>query len=221
MRTEMCWRATVTYRKVGRLRYLSHLDVARAIERAIRRAGWPVAYTEGYHQRMKISLGPPLPVGAEGEAEMLTVSLAERASDEWALAALKLQLPEELAPTAVEVQPERAASPLKFLRRAAYIIELAGDDITREEVARAAEALLAAEHVGLRAEGKKPIDARPRIYSVAIAPDAPPVRIRASLGVAQDNYISPDRFLEALAQFLPRPRELKWRRVVRTRMYME
>ena len=221
----MRWRAVVTYRKVGRLRYLSHLDVARAMERAIRRASWPVAYTEGFHQRMKISLGPPLPVGAEGEAEMMTVSLVERVSDEWALGSLRVQLPDELAPTRVDLQPEKAVSPLKYLRRAAYIIELSESaGLSRDDVALAAQRLMAAEHVELEADGKRPIDARPRIYSVAVAPDAPPIRIRASLGVAQDNYLSPDRFLEALAKFLPGEASgaaLRWQRVVRTRMYME
>ncbi|MGD9519215.1 MAG: DUF2344 domain-containing protein, partial [Armatimonadota bacterium] len=45
------WEIFVTYRKVGRLRYLSHLDVARGMERALRRSGLPIRFTKGYHRR--------------------------------------------------------------------------------------------------------------------------------------------------------------------------
>ena len=58
--------ARLTYRKAGRLRFLGHLDVARTIDRAVRRAKLPVAYSPGFSPRARISFVNPLPVGIAG-----------------------------------------------------------------------------------------------------------------------------------------------------------
>ncbi|MBI5050095.1 MAG: TIGR03960 family B12-binding radical SAM protein, partial [Nitrospirae bacterium] len=53
----------VIYSKTGALKYLSHLEVMRALLRAIRRADIPLVYTKGFHPHPKVSFGPALPVG--------------------------------------------------------------------------------------------------------------------------------------------------------------
>lgn len=55
------------------LRWLGHLDITRAIARAIRRSGLNVAYSEGHHRHQKVSFGPPLPVGYISNAEYLDI----------------------------------------------------------------------------------------------------------------------------------------------------
>ena len=69
---EPSFRFRVVFGKTGRLKLLSHLEVARACERAVRRADLPFAVTRGYTPRMKVAFGPALPVGAEGVAERET-----------------------------------------------------------------------------------------------------------------------------------------------------
>ncbi len=59
------------FAKVGRLRWTSHRDVARMWERALRRAGLPVAYTSGFSPRPRLSFGLALPTGCESVAEYL------------------------------------------------------------------------------------------------------------------------------------------------------
>jgi radical SAM-linked protein len=61
----------LVYGKTGWSRYLSHLEVIRLIQRAFRRAGIKLAYSEGFHPHPKISFGPALPVGVDGEEEYL------------------------------------------------------------------------------------------------------------------------------------------------------
>lgn len=65
------------YRKGEQARWISHLDVKRTLERALRRAGLPLALTLGHNPRAKLSFGPPLPLGATGEGELLTLHLKE------------------------------------------------------------------------------------------------------------------------------------------------
>lgn len=62
-------RIRAEFSKTGELKYLSHLEMIRLIERGLRRAKVPLAYTEGFHPSAKISFGPALPVGIEGLRE--------------------------------------------------------------------------------------------------------------------------------------------------------
>ena len=61
--------------KIGKVRFTSHRDAARMWERALRRAGLPVAFTEGFTPRPKISFGLALPTGAESIAEYIDIEL--------------------------------------------------------------------------------------------------------------------------------------------------
>ena len=65
----------VRYAKRGRLRFTSHRDFARALERAIRRAGLPIAFSSGFSPHPKISYANASPTGAASEAEYLELSL--------------------------------------------------------------------------------------------------------------------------------------------------
>jgi len=81
------------YRKGEQVKWISHLDVKRTLERAMRRAELPLTLTQGHNPHPKLSLGPPLPLGATSDAELLTVHL-EGAMDPWHLKErLNAQLP--------------------------------------------------------------------------------------------------------------------------------
>lgn len=64
------------FSKVGKVRFTSHRDLARMWERAFRRIALPLAYTQGFSPRPKVSFGLALPTGAESIAEYLDVELA-------------------------------------------------------------------------------------------------------------------------------------------------
>jgi len=67
----------IRFTKQGKVRWTSHRDVARIWERALRRAGLPVAYTEGFSPRPRLSFGLALPTGYESDAEYLDVDLLD------------------------------------------------------------------------------------------------------------------------------------------------
>ncbi|MGH9056129.1 MAG: TIGR03936 family radical SAM-associated protein [Acidimicrobiales bacterium] len=69
-------RLRVRFSKVGKIRWTSHRDVARMWERAFRRAQLPLAYSEGFSPRPRVSFGLALPTGHESVAEYLDVELA-------------------------------------------------------------------------------------------------------------------------------------------------
>jgi radical SAM-linked protein len=92
------FRLRITYGKTGRLRFLSHLEVAHACERAVRRTGLEYAVTQGFNPRMKVAFGPALPVGSAGLAEAYDLWLTRLVPAQEALARLRDATPEGLAP---------------------------------------------------------------------------------------------------------------------------
>lgn len=67
----------VTFRKLGRARYISHLDLNRTMTRAVRRAGLPIWYTEGFNRHPYLTFASPLSLGFEGERETMDVRLEQ------------------------------------------------------------------------------------------------------------------------------------------------
>ena len=72
------------FAKTGKVRWTSHRDVARMWERALRRVRLPLAYTEGFSPRPRVSFGLALPTGHESVAEYLDVEVAEGGSGDMA-----------------------------------------------------------------------------------------------------------------------------------------
>jgi radical SAM family uncharacterized protein len=72
------YRYRVIFEKRGRARFLSHLEMMNVIQRALRRSGLPLSFSEGFHPHPKISAGPSLAVGMEGLGEFFDVELLDR-----------------------------------------------------------------------------------------------------------------------------------------------
>ena len=86
-------RLRLEYTKGESLRYVSHLDMMRLWERAFRRAGLPVAHTQGFNPRPRIGMACPLPTGVTSRAEVLDVFLIERLDAEQVARRLSDTLP--------------------------------------------------------------------------------------------------------------------------------
>ncbi|NLN92962.1 MAG: TIGR03960 family B12-binding radical SAM protein [Candidatus Hydrogenedens sp.] len=80
----------------GRLRFLSHLEFAQAWIRGLRRAGAPMAYSQGFHAHPKVTFSTAMPVGEESEAEWMDVLLTEEMNPEALLNTLRGVMPEGL-----------------------------------------------------------------------------------------------------------------------------
>ncbi|MCI0658310.1 MAG: TIGR03936 family radical SAM-associated protein, partial [Acidobacteria bacterium] len=65
------YRYRARYHKLGRMKYLSHLELSRTILRAFRRAQVPLSYTEGFHPMPRVAFASALAVGVESQGEYL------------------------------------------------------------------------------------------------------------------------------------------------------
>ena len=64
-------RVRITFSKTPAMRYTGHLDLHRAWERAFRRAGLPLAYSQGFHPGPRLNLACALPLGFTSECEIV------------------------------------------------------------------------------------------------------------------------------------------------------
>jgi len=83
------FRLRATFIERDRLAMLSHLEVAHALERTVRRAGLPFAVSQGFSPHMKIAFGAALPVGVGSTCEIFDLQLREYVAANKALAALQ------------------------------------------------------------------------------------------------------------------------------------
>lgn len=109
--------------KAGAARYISHLDLMRAVDRAVRRSGLPVALTEGFHPHYRIGYGPALPLGATSASEYLDLTPGGPMDAADTREALNGALPEGLRVLAAKKAD--SDHPLTALTtRASYIVQL-------------------------------------------------------------------------------------------------
>ncbi len=133
----------VRFAKRGRLRFTSHRDFQRAFERAVRRAGLPVAFSHGFSPHPKISYAGAAPTGAASEAEYLEISLTSERDPEQVRRALDEALPDGL--DILEVVVAGPGSLADRLEASEWEIRLPQAD--PEAVASAAEVFLARDEV--------------------------------------------------------------------------
>ncbi len=92
------FRLRVAYPKLGRLKYLGHLELIHTVEQVVRRAKLPYAVTQGFSPHMRIAYTSALPVGTSSTAEYFDVDLTELIPAEDALARLQDAAPVDLRP---------------------------------------------------------------------------------------------------------------------------
>jgi radical SAM-linked protein len=159
-------RLRLRYTKRGRLRFTSHRDIARAFERALRRAEVPMAYSAGFSPHPKISWVGAAPTGVASEAEYVEISVVRRVDLEQLRASLDASLPDGI--DVVEVVEAVAGTSLPDRVQASdWLVWL--PEVTVEAAQRAVELFLAADEVlveRLLKDGRRMLDARAAVVSL-------------------------------------------------------
>ena len=204
----------IEFAKRGPLRFLSHLDLARAVDRMVRRAKVPVLYSEGFNPHARLSFAPPLPLGMEGWREPCLMELARPARAADIARALGAQLPPGMELVSVELTTRGHRSPLADLEAAGYEMELAelGDF---PAIAAAAETLLAAQEWRRPRQTKSKlfeVDLRPGLLKLEPASDPP--RLVMELSLAPETLVKPEEVAQVLAEIAGRP-DMKFGRTAR------
>jgi radical SAM-linked protein len=170
-------RLRIRYAKRGRLRFSSHRDFQRALERALRRASVPMAYSAGFSPHPRISYVGAAPTGTASEAEYVEIALAQRRDPTQLQATLDAALPGGL--DVLEIVEAGDHSLAERITGSVWRVELPG--VSCDEAERAVSAFLAADQVPverLTKNGVRVLDARGAVVRLlASGPDEGPYAI--------------------------------------------
>lgn len=186
------------------VRFVGHLDLMRVIERAMRRAGFPVAYSQGFNPRPRMSLASALTLGATSEWELCQLDLAEDlepARLEAAMTALRAQLPTGIEIQDVSAIPLEKKNPYIQVTAADYALTLGGEGAA-ESICR-----FVTEGPGL-----------PQAQECAVEEDVDPVRLKIRLPVGEQGAARIRDVVAELEKALP---GIRVDRLHRTRLYCE
>ena len=163
----------VRYAKRGRLRFSSTRDFQRALERALRRAGVPMAFSAGFHPHPKISYANAAPTGTASEAEYFEISVTQRVDPESVRGSLDAALPDGL--DVLEVVEAAPGALADRLQGSDWVMDFPG--VTAEQLQAAADQLLALDRVEVTRTfktGPKTFDVRSAVVSMATEPSQRP-----------------------------------------------
>jgi radical SAM-linked protein len=184
-------RLRLRFRKEGDLRWIGHRDLARTMERMMRRAGLALRMSEGFHPKPKMAFPSALAVGIAGRSEVMELELAVPADPDDVHARLSAAAPPGL--TIVQVTALAAGQGKARLRAMTYQFPVPPE--RRRQVEQAMQQLLAASTWLVRRDDRPtPVDMRADLESLEWRDDAVCFRLRAS----QQASLRPRDVLQAL-----------------------
>jgi radical SAM-linked protein len=192
----------IRYAKRGRLRFTSHRDFGRAFERAVRRAGLPIAHSSGFSPHPRISYANASPTGASSEAEYLEVGLTEWREPDHVRAALDSALPPGL--DILDVVSAGPGALSDRLEAGQWVVELPG--VAPADAKAAVAAFLATDVVEvdrMTKRGLRTFDCRAAVVSLSVRESRSPQQECAILELVVRHgmpAVRPDDILAGLRQ---------------------
>lgn len=187
------------FEKGARLRHIGHLDIQRAMQRALRRSGLPVSYSKGFNPHILLTFASALATGAMGEKEILDVSLDAPVEADAFMTAMNAALPPDMQLSFAKPLEDRHPALMAMVRAADYELTLQDEDAART-LAQAVPGFLQQESItALRKSksGTKECDIRPMIHDLRMAGNI----LIARLTLTEAATCKPDMLLTALAAF--------------------
>ena len=162
-------RAAFKFRKGGATRYIAHLDLMRAMNRAIRRAGLPAQYSQGFHPHIVMSFAQALGLGYLSEGEYMEISLPDGYPLAQAMDQLNSTLPEGLIAINAWQIPDGMATLMAQVTAARWRIDF--DEPLAGENSMRFQALLDRETIEVIKDSKNgpaAMEIRKGIYSIEV-----------------------------------------------------
>ena len=194
------------YHKGRALAMISHLDVQRTLQRAFRRAGLPLLYSNGFNPHPQFSFATAAATGMSSDCEWFEVQLFEPIAPEEFVRRANAAMPEGMSVSDAFEPPEGFGSLSAKLRAALYRAEISFDSpVDGEKLKQTLEAMLSGEIVVNKRtkSGIRPVDMRPYILEVSVEEVGDGTAVLRVLGKLQaDGGLRVDAFIDALLERL-------------------
>ena len=190
----------IKFRKVGMLRYISHLDLQRTFAKVLVRSGIPAWYTQGFNPHAKMVFALPLSVGTQSECEYLDIRLREHMT----VGEIKYRLNQVLTDELSVIDVYEPVAKFQDIGYARYEMEIFSPKAD-EELAKKVKALFSEKPIMMMKHtksGEKEIDISPLIGDIDIGYDEEKklLRISALLSATPENYLSPEMLITKMKE---------------------
>lgn len=208
-------RIRLTYSKLEEARFLGHLELSSMFYRAVRRAGIPVRYSEGFHPMPKITFSPPIPLGMESREEFADIEIEGYMASEDIKDRLNLELPKGFRIITAADVPTKAAAVTSAVTKADYEIRDARCQMS--DVRSVLQEFMGKDSFIYKKESKgkvRELEIRPLIERLEGSGD----KIEMTIKTGIEGSIKPGELIQAL--FGLGDEETKLLRITKTRTYL-
>lgn len=213
----------IKFSKHGALKFIGHLDIMRYFQKAFRRSGIDIAYTEGFSPHPIMSFAAPLGVGLESDGEYLDVELNTPENMEEVKYKLNEQMAEGMEVLSAVVLPEKSKSAMASVAAAGYYITFRNEFTPPEGWQEAVERFLAKEKIMVEKQTKKSmmeIDLKPAIYDFRLSSYQEKDCLYLMVNASSAGNVKPAMVVEALFREQELPFDPAWLMVTREDTYL-
>lgn len=213
----------IKFSKHGALKFIGHLDIMRYFQKAFRRSGIDIAYTEGFSPHPVMSFAAPLGVGLESDGEYLDVELNTPENMEEVKYKLNEQMAEGMEVLSAVVLPEKSKSAMASVAAAGYYITFRNEFMPPEGWQEAVERFLAKEKIMVEKQTKKSmmeIDLKPAIYDFRRSSYQEKDCLYLMVNASSAGNVKPAMVVEALFREQELPFDPAWLMVTREDTYL-
>lgn len=198
----------IKYTKSGNLRFIGHLDVMRFFQKAVKRAGFDIAYSKGYSPHQLMSFAAPLALGVTSEGEYFDAEFHTVVSSEEFVRRFNEQMVEGMAVNDVILLPDNAKNSMSIVAGSDYLVTIQESvpKETRKELLNAANQLLNMDSIEIFKKTKKNEkieDIRPGIFELLVKED----KLYMLLATGSEYNLKPELVIEALCREINYPYE--------------
>lgn len=209
----------IKYAKTGVLRYIGHLDVMRYFQKAIRRAGLDVAYSQGYSPHQLITFAAPLGLGVTSEGEYFDADMNSVTSSADMVERLNQTMVPGMEVKNIVALREGAKTAMAVVAGSDYLIGFREGYVIPDAFLSKVEEFYAQDTIEILKVSKtteKMMDIKPLIYKIEVREQ----KIYMLLSTGSVDNIKPELVMEAMCQFLNVPYEKMAFTVHRLETYM-
>ena len=188
------------FEKSERLRHIGHLDIQRAVMRALRRSGLPVSYSKGFNPHILLTFASALSTGAAGRKEIMDVQLDKDVTPEEFVSAMNGAMPPDMQLSYAKVLDDRHIALMAQVQAADYTITIL-DDAAAEKIVASIPAFLAQKSIITMRKtksGMKETDIRPLLLELT----GEGRTIHTVMTLTERLACKPNMLMEALSAFV-------------------
>jgi radical SAM-linked protein len=185
----------IFFSKKGRARFISHLDMTRLFQRAVRRTGITMWYTEGFHPHLYMTFALPLSLGTESECECVDMKLVDDISLEAVRDRLNATLPEGIEVYRVS-EPSMKTNRIESSEYLVTVPESQFDKFAFEDFIKKDEI----NAIKKGKAGEKLVNIKPWIYGYSISQLGENVQIYLRLASGNTNTLNPNLLLSVFSE---------------------